>query len=204
MALHPTTRILIGLSLIFTSSALSVFPLSAAALLLASILWWLGDGIAWRWVRRARLLLFIPPLVSGYGMAGDGIFPLLDMWSPTWQGLTHGALQSLRLLVALLGLRLITRPLSRERMALGLTTLLSPFAYFGADVTAVARRLTLTLAYLEQLDGRRARELLRGALPYRAVPLQINEPQLSEALRLGLLDGALLALTLVVLCLVAS
>lgn len=199
MALHPTTRILIGLSLIFTSSALDFFPLTVAVLLLASILWVLGDGIAWRWVRRARLLLFIPPLVSGYITAGDGVFPSFNLWSPTWQGLAHGTLQSLRLLVALLGLRLIMRPLSRERMTSGLTTLLSPFSYFGADVSCFTRRLSLTLAYLEQFDGRQAGELLRGALPYRVVPFQVKEPQVSAAPPLGLVDATLIALTLVIL-----
>ena len=199
MALHPTTRILIGLSLIFASSALNVFALTVASLLLASILCVLGDGIAWRWVRRARLLLLIPPLISGYVLAGDGVFPALDLWSPTWQGLTLGAMQSLRLLVALLGLRLLLRPLSREQMIAGLTILLSPLSYLGVDVVPWVRRLSLTLAYLEQLDGKKAGELLRGALPSRTIPLSVEEPQVSALPPLGLLDGTLLALTFVIL-----
>ena len=198
MALHPTTRILIGLSLIFASSALSVFSLTILAMAMTSTLIALGDGVAWRWVKRARLLLIIPPLINGYVMAGDGVFPSFDLWSPTWQGLTNGALQSLRLLVALLGLRLVMRPLSREQLTAGLTTLLSPLSYVGADIAPLARRLGLTLGYLEQLDGKNAGELLRGASPFRGLPVHVDDPQvLASPLRL--LDGAVIALTLVIL-----
>lgn len=199
MSLHPTTRILMALSLIIASSALTVYPLTAALLLLASTLWVLKDRVAWRWVRRARLLLFVPPLITGYITAGDGVFPALDAWTPTWQGLAHGALQSLRLVVALLGLRLVMRSLSRDEMTAGLTTLLSPFSYVGADVALFACRLGLTLAYLEQLDGKKAEELLRRPLPSRLVPLHNNGPRSSAVFRFGFLDVLLFALTIAIL-----
>lgn len=199
MALHPTTRILMALSLIIASSALTIYPLTAALLLLASTLWVLKDSVAWRWLRRARLLLFVPLLMSSYVTAGDGVFPALDAWTPTWQGLAHGTLQSLRLVVALLGLRLVMRSLSTEEMTAGLTTLLSPLAYIGADIALFARRLGLTLAYLEQLDGKKAGELLRGPMPSRLVPLHNNEPRSSAVFRFGFLDVLLLALTIAIL-----
>lgn len=196
MSLHPTTRILIGLSLIIASSTLTAYPLTAAFLLLASTLWALRDSTAWRWVRRARLLLFVPPLISGYVIAGDGVIPALDAWTPTWQGLAHGALQSLRLLVALLGLRLVMRSLSREEMTAGLMTLLAPLSYVGADIALFARRLELTLAYLEQLDGKKVEELLRGPLPSRLAPLHNNRPRSSAVFRFGILDAFVFALTI--------
>lgn len=199
MALHPSTRILLGLSLVILSSALGFVSLAVVALSLASILWLLGDSVAWRWISRARLLLVVPPLISGYTMAGDGVFPMLDIWSPTWQGLAYGALQSLRLLMAILALRLALRALSKEQLSAGLTGLLSPLSYVGADVPMLARRLGLTFNYLEQLDGRTARELLRGTLTPQAMQFSAAEPALVRSSPLGLLDGALTVLTVAIL-----
>ena len=199
MALHPTTHILVGLSLVVLSSALSFTPLTVVVLVLASTLCVLGDSVAWRWVRRARLLLVVPPLISGYSLAGDGVFPMLDVWSPTWQGLAHGALQSLRLLASLLALRLALRSLSREQLSVGLTGLAAPFSYLGADVPTLARRLSLTFSYLEQLNGRKARELLRCVLTPQASPAHAGEPADASPSRLGLLDGMLIVLTVVIL-----
>jgi energy-coupling factor transporter transmembrane protein EcfT len=199
MALHPSTRILLGLSLVILSSALGFVSLAVVALSLASILWLLGDSVAWRWISRARLLLVVPPLISGYTLAGDGVFPMLDIWSPTWQGLAHGALQSLRLLMAILALRLALRALSKEQLSEGLTGLLSPLSYVGADVPMLARRLGLTFNYLEQLDGRTARELLRGTLTPQAMQFSAAEPALVRSSPLGLLDGALTVLTVAIL-----
>jgi energy-coupling factor transporter transmembrane protein EcfT len=199
MALHPSTRILLGLGLVILSSALGLVSLAVVALSLASILWLLGDGVAWRWISRARLLLVVPPLISGYTMAGDGVFPMLDIWSPTWQGLAHGALQSLRLLMAILALRLALRALSKEQLSTGLTGLLSPLSYVGADVPTLARRLGLTFNYLEQLDGRTARELLRGTLTPQAMQFSAAELALARSSPLGLLDGALIVLTVAIL-----
>jgi energy-coupling factor transporter transmembrane protein EcfT len=161
MALHPAIRIILGLSLIILSSALGFYPLLAAILALVLWLIWVNDSIALRWVRRARYLLIVPPIISGYTIAGTGIFPL-DIWAPTWEGLTAGAMQSLRLLLALLALRLSLRGLSADQLVQGLVGLLSPFERMGLNVRQLARRLTLTLNYLSELDGRKARELLIG------------------------------------------
>ena len=204
MALHPTTRILIGLSLIVASSALGLVALCIATFLFVVIAIAQRDVVAWRWVKRARLLLIIPPLINGYVMAGDGVFANLDVWSPTWQGLTNGVTQSLRLLVALLGLRLVLRPLSREQMAVGLATLLTPISYFGADLTRLARRLSLTVAYLEKLDGKTAGVLLRGTLPSQSVPQFVPDPQVGAAQPMGRWDVALISLTLIILCRVVA
>jgi energy-coupling factor transporter transmembrane protein EcfT len=192
MALHPSTRILLGLGLVVLSSVLGLVSLAALALSLASILWLLGDSAAWRWISRARLLLIVPPLISGYTLAGDGVFPEFDIWSPTWQGLAHGALQSLRLLMAILALRLALRALSKEQLSAGLMGLLSPLSYVGADVPTLARRLGLTFNYLDQLDGRTARELLLGSLMPQAMQFNAHEPVAADPSRLRLLDGGVL------------
>ncbi len=161
MALHPAIRIILGLSLIVLSSALGFYPLVVTILVLGLWLIWVNDSIALRWVRRARYLLIVPPIISGYTIAGTGILPF-DMWAPTWEGLTVGAMQSLRLLLALLALRLALRGLSADQLVQGLVGLFSPFERIGLNVRQLARRLTLTLNYLNQLDGRKARELLIG------------------------------------------
>ena len=161
IALHPSTRILLGLSLIVLSSALGGFALIVSIVILVSWLYQCRDSVALRWVRRARYLLIVPPILSGYVIPGTGILPL-DVWVPTWEGLTVGATQSLRLLFALLALRACLRGLSAKQLMQGLVTLLAPLRHFGLKVEQAARRLSLTMAYMNQLDGRKARDLLVG------------------------------------------
>ncbi len=162
MAFFSSFRILLGLSLTVLSSALGILPLVTATVALGLSLYFLNDAVALRWVRRARYLLIIPALVTGYTCAGTGVIPSLDVWSPTWEGLALGATQSLRLLVALLALRLSMRGLSSADLSQGLLNLFSPLAYLGLNLERAARRLTLTFIYLGRLNGVSAGDLLLG------------------------------------------
>ena len=161
MALQPPTRIFLGLSLILFSSALAIYPLIAIFLGLGIWLALCRDLSALRWVRRARFLLIVPPLLTGYIVPGTGILPI-GLWAPTWEGLALGATQSLRLLVALLSLRVALGGLSTAQLAEGLVGFLSPLSWFNINVSQLARRLTLTLEYMERMDGRTARNFLVG------------------------------------------
>ena len=161
MAFSPSTRILLGLSLIVLSSALARYTLLAAILIVGFWLFLRRDAMALRWIHRARYLLIIPPILSGYVIPGTGVLPL-DLWAPTWEGLTIGCTQSLRLLFALLAVRVSFQGLSSAQLASGLARLLSPLALFGLNVDQAARRLSLTLGYIDQFDGRKIRELLTG------------------------------------------
>lgn len=161
IALLPSTRILLGLSLIVLSSALESYALLAVFLILGFWLFLGNDLTTLRWIRRARYLLIIPPILSGYVIAGTGVLPL-DVWAPTWEGLALGATQSLRLLVGLLALRVALRGLSSSQMATGFMRLLSPLSLLGLNVDQAARRLLLTLLYIDRLDGRKARDILMG------------------------------------------
>jgi energy-coupling factor transporter transmembrane protein EcfT len=160
-AFHPAVHIILGLSLIVLSSALGHYTLLAAILILAVWLFLRRDAIALRWIRRARYLLIIPPLLSGYVIPGTGILPL-DVWAPTWEGLAVGLTQSMRLLFAILALRVSLRGLSSAQLADGFVRLLAPLALFGLEVDQAARRLTLTLHYVGQFDGYKVRDLLLG------------------------------------------
>ena len=171
MAFFPSIRILLGLSLIVLSSSLGFFSLIAATLALGLCLLLLKDSVALSWVRRARYLLIVPLLITGYASAGTGVLPSLDVWSPTWEGLALGGTQSMRLLVALLALRLSLRGLSSEDLTQGFLNLFSPLGHIGLNVERAARRLTLTFIYLNRLDGRSARDLLMG-FQQRCPPLE--------------------------------
>ncbi len=162
MVVHPSVRLLIGLSLVILSSALSLLPLLFLITLISLWLFSKHDALYLRWVRRARILLIVPPIVSGYTIAGTGVLPL-DLWSPTWEGLYVGSLQSLKLLAALLSLRLALHGLSSAAMSRGLVGIISPLRHLGVDSDQLGRRLQLTLYHLERMDGLSARELL-GAI----------------------------------------
>ncbi len=164
MVLHPSVRLPLGLSLVIVSSALDVSLLLILAAALSFCLWVRRDATALRWVRRARYLLIIPPLVSGYAIAGTGVLPW-DIWAPTWEGLQLGVLQSLKLLVALLSLRISLQKMTSAEMTRGVIGLLAPLRRLGIDTDCVACRLQLTLHYLEELDGNSARRLLSSMRP---------------------------------------
>ena len=161
MAFHSSLRVLLGLGLIILSSALTGYALLAVILILGSWLYLRDDKLSLRWIRRARYLLVIPPIFSGYAMAGSGILPW-GLWVPTWEGLAFGSTQSSRLLAALLALRVALGGLSSSQLAEGFVGLFIPLGWFGLNVDQAARRLTLTLGYIDQLDGRKARDLLMG------------------------------------------
>lgn len=166
MFLRPSLRLILGLSLVILSSALDVSLLLICAAVLSLWLYARRDVIALRWIRRARYLLIVPPLISGYAIAGTAVLPW-DVWAPTWEGLQAGVLQSLKLLVALLALRAALQGMKPSEMTRGLISLLAPLRRLGFNAEKVARRLQLTLHYLEEMDGQSARQLLGGIRPAR-------------------------------------
>ena len=202
MALHPTTLIVLGLSLLIASSGLSFLPLVVLAILLAGLLSLQRDQAALSWVRRARYLLIVPPIIYGYVTPGHGLWQDAGLWSPTWEGLAVGAMQSLRLLTALLGLRLVLRQLTSDQLTSGLFVLLSPLAYLGVDVSRFAARLSLTMAYMQQLDSAKVREILQGSSLLNGPVVRIEGVTPARLAPLGLADAALLATTALFLVLI--
>lgn len=202
MALHPTTRIVLGLSLLTATSGLSFFPLVTLAVLLAGLLWFKYDQSALSWIRRARYLLIVPPMIYGYVTPGNSLWPSADLWSPTWEGLAMGGMQSLRLLTALLGLKWVLRHLTTDQLTAGLLALLSPLVYLGIDVSRFATRLSLTMAYMQQLDRAKVRELLQSSSILNGPAVRIEEVTPAKVASMGLADAALLAATVMFLVLI--
>ena len=196
MVLHPTTQIVLGLSLLIASSGLSFFYCLLLALSIAFLLWMRRDPLAWKWVSRARYLLFVPPIIYGYVTPGESLSSVLGAWSPTWEGLAIGGIQSLRLLTALVGLRLILGTLTANQLATGLVTLLSPLAQLGFNVERFVRRLTLTLAYIEHWDQARIAQLLRAAVPLSAPMTHINDVRAIHVRPMSNVDWLLAAMAI--------
>lgn len=106
-------------------------------------------GVAWqRYLRRSSVLLMSILLVYAFATPGQPMFPDWG-WSPTIEGINAGVLQTARLAILLLALALVLSQMSREKLFVGVYTLLVPLRTLGLPVERLAGRLWLTLHYAD-------------------------------------------------------
>jgi len=124
-----------------------------------------------RLLRRTRWLLLVLVAAHAWALPGAALWPQLDGFSPTAEGLQHGALRAGRLVLMIVGLALLLALTSRPRLIYGLYVLAAPLARLGFDRRAFAVRLGLTLDCVDQAPpGTRWLELLRDPERCAAAP----------------------------------
>jgi len=150
-SVHPAARILlwggwaIGIELVTLPQLYSMAVVSATAFIFPSI-----RQAAWRLLYRARWLLLILLLSYAYTLPGELVWPRAGGFSPTEAGLQAGGVRILRLSLMLVALAVLLSSTARARLIYGLYCLARPLALLGLDRRALAVRLGLTLAYVEQ------------------------------------------------------
>lgn len=161
--MHPASRIL---TYLLAALAIPGLPFFMLALLFASAL-----PILLR-IRRAplrlfwrtRWLLLVLLLGYAYGLPGEPLLPDAGVFSPSHEGLAHGARQAVSLLVLLLWLDILVLAQPPDRLLGGLYQLTRPLSWIGLERTRVALRLGLTLQAIEGLERGRG-NLLRLLSP---------------------------------------
>ncbi len=147
MKLHPATQITLWCLLVTIVQFLPVVGLlmtGGGLLLLAFLL----SGYKFsQLIRRTRWIMLSLWIIYAYTTPGT---PLWDGGlSPAVEGLQAGAVQLVRLMIALAGLAILLDRLHRQQLISGLYSLFVPLQWFGVSRERLAVRLALTLHYAE-------------------------------------------------------
>ena len=184
--MHPASRILIYLLAALAIPGLPFFMLSICLVAALPILHrQRRSPVKLFW--RTRWLLLVLVLGYAYSLPGQPLFPLFGDYSPSIEGLLHGARQAMGLMVLLVWLDVLVLAQPTERLLGGLYQLAWPFARLGLDCGRLALRLGLTLKAIEKLERGRG-NLMRlldqndvSGLPER-IQIQTRPPRFIDLL----------------------
>jgi energy-coupling factor transport system permease protein len=156
---HPSIKILCLIALavvlhLIGNWASSYKTLLAMSIVLSLSLFYYRASGFWRLLRRVRWLLLFLLLIFAFNTPGEYVkqWPL-DMgqaFAPTYEGLSAGLLQSVKLCIMLAGLSLLLATTDRENLIAGFYLLAAPLRIIKLSPERFAARLWLTLHYVEQ------------------------------------------------------
>lgn len=149
MRLHPATQILTWCVLVAAMQFLSPAHLLMAGGIVLLSGFALSRHKFVQLVRRTRWIMFSLWLIYAYSTPGRPVYEVFAPFSPSFEGLTDGGLQLMRLLAALAGLAILLDRLHRQQLMAGLYSLFAPLKWLGVSRERLAVRLALTLHYAE-------------------------------------------------------
>lgn len=147
-SVHPTTRLLVWLLLLFAVQSLSGMLLGIAVLCLPV----LGRAIIRRGGRlfwRTRWLMISLFVIFSWGVAGEPLWQ--GVAAPTQDGLVEGATHVGRLLLVLMAVAAFLEVMPLTDLLTATHVLLKPLRRFGFDPDRFVIRLMLVLRYVEKL-----------------------------------------------------
>lgn len=147
--MHPSIKILCVLALAIAVHVPDYQVLSLMAVLLSILLLYYRASGFLRMLRRVRWLLVSMLLIFAFNTPGE----YLPQWpfelAPTYEGLSAGLLQAVRLCMMLAGLSLLLATTNRENLMAGFFLLLHPLRLVKLNPERFAARLWLTLHYVD-------------------------------------------------------
>lgn len=75
------------------------------------------------------------------------MFPLLDTWSPTYEGVTLASLRVIALCILVMGVSTLLRITPRDELVCGLYYFTYPLSWFGVPRERLIARIILTLEF---------------------------------------------------------
>lgn len=203
LGLHPATWLALWLILLLLVSHSSLLILSVIVPALA-IMAAAGTVRALVGLQRVRWVFLSIFLIYGWATPGQPVWPDLDIWSPTSQGVHTGVHQVLRLAAAVITLGLLLERLGMFRLLVGLDWLLRPLRFLGVAPERIAARLWLTLHYAQQMLDYSGKQLLRALHEDASLPENGPQQVTIARARPGWRDAAVLCLALAVLLIASS
>jgi hypothetical protein len=113
---------------------------------------------------RFKWLFLVMMLVFTFSTPGEHIGGWTGMFSPTYEGVSIGGTQVLRIIVMLAALSLILTNNSQEMLISGLYYVFSPLRLLKVDVERFVARLWLTLHYVETRQKNNINESVLASL----------------------------------------
>jgi energy-coupling factor transporter transmembrane protein EcfT len=150
LRLHPATRIVVWLGLVFCAQTLIGLALASLSIVLILMLWLGGFTRFLELLRRSRLLLASLALIYGWATPGAEMAPALGPFSPSIEGLASGALQAWRLVLLLAALAVLFEALSPKELLSALYFIMRSLRVSGLDPERASVRVWLTLRYAQQ------------------------------------------------------
>jgi energy-coupling factor transport system permease protein len=102
-----------------------------------------------RAIKRFKWFFLVMIVIFAFNTPGEHVAHWPFSLSPTYEGITAGFTQTLRIVVMLAALSLILASNTRQQLISGFYFLFSPLKYLGLEVERFAVRLWLTLHYVE-------------------------------------------------------
>jgi energy-coupling factor transporter transmembrane protein EcfT len=99
--------------------------------------------LRFKWFFLVMLVIFM------FNTPGEHVVLWPSLTSPTYEGITAGLTQMLRIMIVLAGLSLLLAYNSRQQLISGFYFIFSPLKHLGLKVERFAVRLWLTLHYVE-------------------------------------------------------
>ena len=118
-----------------------------------------GGAIFLRLLLRARWLLASILMIYAYATPGEYIHGFPEAIAPTFEGVTAGSLQALRVVAMLGGLSMWLATSTREEIISGISQLLASLSVIGLYPERFSARLWLTLQYVENLPDNSLKQL---------------------------------------------
>jgi energy-coupling factor transporter transmembrane protein EcfT len=149
--MHPAIKIL---SLMICAIALQMAHwrgLGVMSLIIFMALLYFGTSGTLVLLKRARWLFLSILLIYAFATPGEYVAGFPDNLAPTYEGITSGLMQVLRLATMLGALSLVLATSNREQFMSGIYFLLRPFRLLGISPERFSARLWLTLHYVETM-----------------------------------------------------
>lgn len=108
--------------------------------------------ISWVMLKRMRWLFLSMLVVYFWFTPGRQVFPALDEFSPSWQGIEIGCLRIGSLVMIVTAVNIIIRSTSTELLTSGLLWLLAPLRAIGLPHERLALRTVLTFNMISEIQ----------------------------------------------------
>lgn len=151
IVMHPFVKILCFITLLLLSNLFSSQLIWLLCLLVTLLALKLDFNKFLRVIKRMRWLFISIFIIYAFGTPGEYIQYFPNNYAPTFEGCSLGALQIVKLVIALASLSIIFATSSMQELMVGLYMLLSPLKLLGLNVARFSARLLLTLDYVEEL-----------------------------------------------------
>lgn len=149
--MHPLVKILYLILILLVISSANIALLLSLMLILVTTAIILHCRNFLRVLKRMRWLFLSILIIYGYGTPGEYLSHLPLAFAPTFEGLKLGAIQIIKICIALATLTILLNTTNRDQLIVGVYTLFKPFKYLGVNVERFSVRLSLTLDYFEEL-----------------------------------------------------
>ncbi len=163
-AINVITQLLSFFILAIIINQLNLNALIASLLFFLAIILYTKTQQFLRTIKKFNWLFLVMIIIFAFNTPGEHLANWPFAISPTYEGLTAGLTQILRIALMLAALSLILAANTRQQLISGFYFIFSPLKYLGFEVERFAARLWLTLHYVEQQRDNHARQDLSSRL----------------------------------------